>query len=119
MVTQAAEHADELVCLGVKTLKCLIVKEALFLSDKPLTDQFVKRANSEFDEAGKVLPRRPRTSFGDVGGNRNCSSAHLTREAEPLIGWKIFSEAVDKRCELDRPSPDIELLEVEFSFLFF
>ena len=57
MVTQAAEHADEFVRFGVKALKCLIVKEALFLSDKPLTDQLVERADSEFDEACEVLSR--------------------------------------------------------------
>ena len=56
MVTQAAEHADELVRCSVKALKCLIVKEALFLSNKALTDQFVKRADGEFDETREVLP---------------------------------------------------------------
>lgn len=56
MVTQATEHADELFRIRVKFMEIRIVEETLLSSDEALANQFVQRADREFDEASEVLP---------------------------------------------------------------
>ena len=119
MVTQAAEHADEIFRIRVEFVKTRIVEETLLTSDEALADELVERADCQLDEPGKVLPRGSRTSLCDVGRNRHDGTSHLARDTEPLFRRKGPCEIVNKRGQLNRPLPNIELLKVEPSFLFF
>jgi hypothetical protein len=67
MVTEATEHADEFVRIGVELLKSFPVEKTLFAGNETLADQFVERADGELDKTRKVLSRGSRTPLGDVG----------------------------------------------------
>jgi hypothetical protein len=119
MVTQTTEHADEFVCLGVKLFERFFVEEALLLRDEPLADQFVERADGKLNEPGKVLTRRTRAPLCDVGRHRDSRPSHLAGDAKLFDSRKLLGEAINKRCRFDCPLPDVKLLEVKPSFLFF
>jgi len=73
--------------------------------DSDLSLELRQRPAGDLEKPMELPVRTPACTFGDVGYDRDASSAHLGRQAEPLSEGKVFGCQVDSPGESSCPLP--------------
>jgi len=102
---QAVEDAGS-VHGGLGQLLRSVIRDQLEIGgDSDLGLELAQRPAGDLEKPMELPVGAPACTFGDVGYDRDASSAHLGRQAEPLSERKAFGCEVDSSRQHSRSLP--------------
>src|SRR4051812_43863279 len=112
-LAKSAEHSALFLSGAVEFFIISIRNKGAAFGNGSLRDHFEKGASRDFQEMRKVLSRVSSRPFSNVGGDRDCRTLHLARQAEALGFRKGLGEGVNEVSKLNGALPNVEFFEVK------